>query len=74
MTGLSPVMFRGAWTLISLKTEYLQLSTSRHRRLVVRVQRQRSACHAVHAPAVLDGHKVRVVPRHERQGAVGFAL
>jgi hypothetical protein len=40
-----------------------------HRRLVVRVQRQRPARHAVHAPAVLDGHKVRVVPRHERHRA-----
>jgi hypothetical protein len=42
-----------------------------HRRLVVRVQRQRPARHAVHAPAVLDRHKVRVVPRHQRHGAVG---
>ena len=41
---------------------------SLHRRLVVRVQRQRPASHAVHAPAVLHWHKVSVVPRHERPG------
>ena len=44
---------------------------SRHRRLVVRVQWQRPASHAVHAPAVLHWHKMRIVPGHERHRVVG---
>ena len=44
---------------------------SLHRRLIVRVQRQRLARHAVHAPAVLDRHKVRVVLGHQRNRVRG---
>ena len=76
-----------AKTNVAQALRRLTCARSLHCRLIVRVQRQGRARHAVRAPAVPHWHKVRVVPalhvtparggqggrapRHERHGSAG---